>query len=324
MLAVNRFAVREGCEVKNYVRLISPAKINLVLAVGSPREDGFHTVHTIMHSLALHDSLTMRRFEEDDEVLGSDKAGLSIVLKCETSGDIDALEVPAEDNIVYRAVQELAKELGRAENETIHMSLSKVIPAEAGLGGGSSNAAAALLGAALLWGIDPQDERLYKVASRLGADVAFFLKGGCAFLSGKGDVFEQSLKPRKGFIVLVRPAVGVSTAKAYAAFDANPRYPEQGYLDQLASQTDAAEVELWNNLADAACEVAPEVAEVLKWAESHPYAQTALLCGSGSAVGILCDSYEDAYKCSLDAYKRGWWNRVTSFAPVGASVLEVY
>ena len=186
--------------MKNYVRLISPAKINLVLAVGASREDGFHEVHTIMHSLALHDSLTMRRFEEDGEGLGFEHEGLSIVLKCETSGDIDSLEVAPEENIAYRAIKELAQELGRTENETIHISLSKVIPAEAGLGGGSSNAAAALLGAATLWGIDLQDDRLYAVASRLGADVAFFLKGGCAYLSGRGEVFENSLKPRKGLL----------------------------------------------------------------------------------------------------------------------------
>lgn len=310
--------------MKNYVRLISPAKINLVLAVGASREDGFHEVHTIMHSLALHDSLTMRRFEEDSEGLGFEHEGLSIVLKCETSGDIDSLEVAPEENIAYRAIKELAQELGRAENETIHISLSKVIPAEAGLGGGSSNAAAALLGSATLWGIDPQDDRLYAVASRLGADVAFFLKGGCAYLSGRGEVFENSLKPRKGFIALVRPNAGVSTAKAYAAFDANPCYPDSAYLESLSRKTDAAEIELWNNLTDAACEVTPEVAEVLAWAKALPQTEATLLCGSGSTVGVLCGSYQDAYECTLDAFKRGWWNRVSSFAPVGASVLEAY
>lgn len=327
--------------MKNYVRLIAPAKVNLVLAVGRTRDDGFHSVNTIMHSLALHDLLTMRRFEEDDDVLvGSGAAAssvsddadsaendakhLSIVLKCETSGDIDTLNVAPEENIVYRAVEELAKELGRTENETIHILLSKVIPAEAGLGGGSSNAAAALLGAATLWGIDPQDERLYAVASRLGADVTFFLKGGCAYLSGKGEVFEHSLNPRKGFVLLVRPSAGVSTAKAYAAFDANPLYPDDSYVSSLANHDDANNVEFWNNLTDAARQVTPEVAEVLDWAKSLSDEQDVLLCGSGSAVCIVCDSYDEAYKLSLDAFKRGWWNRVTSFAPVGASVLEVY
>lgn len=304
--------------MKNYVKLISPAKVNLVLAVGRKREDGFHCVNTIMHSLALHDSLIMRRFEEDDE------QGLKVILRCETSGDIEPLDVAPQDNIAYRAVEELAKELGRSENETIQLSLSKVIPAQAGLGGGSSNAAAALLGAAALWGIDPDDERLFAVASRLGADVAFFLKGGCTYLSGKGEIFESSLEPRRGFALLVRPSVGVSTAKAYAVFDESPTYPTQDYLDTLAQHTSGAEVELWNNLTDAACQVTPEVKEVMDWARTMPQSKEVLLCGSGSAVCILCDSYQDAYNCSLDAFKRGWWNRITSFSPVGVAIVESY
>ena len=304
--------------MKNYVKLISPAKVNLVLAVGRKREDGFHCVNTIMHSLALHDSLIMRRFEEDDE------QGLKVVLRCETSGDIEPLDVAPQDNIAYRAVEELAKELGRSENETIQLSLSKAIPAQAGLGGGSSNAAAALLGAAALWGIDPDDERLFAVASRLGADVAFFLKGGCTYLSGKGEIFESSLEPRRGFALLVRPPVGVSTAKAYAVFDENPTYPTQDYLDTLAQHASGAEVELWNNLTDAACQVTPEVKEVMDWARTMPQSKEVLLCGSGSAVCILCDSYQDAYNCSLDVFKRGWWNRITSFSPVGVAIVESY
>ena len=122
----------------------------------------------------------------------------------------------------------------------------------------------------------------------------------------------------------MRPNAGVSTAKAYAAFDANPCYPDSAYLESLSRKTDAAEIELWNNLTDAACEVTPEVAEVLAWAKALPQTEATLLCGSGSTVGVLCGSYQDAYECTLDAFKRGWWNRVTSFAPVGASVLEAY
>ena len=114
------------------------------------------------------------------------------------------LLIKAEENIAYKAVVELAKALGRTQDETIEMILNKVIPAEAGLGGGSSNAAAALVGAATLWGVGMEDERVQEVASRLGADVSFFLKGGCARLSGKGDVFEAQLEPRSGFVLLVR------------------------------------------------------------------------------------------------------------------------
>ena len=162
----------EGLPMKNVTKIISPAKVNLVLAVGEKQESGFHEVQTIMHSLALHDTLSMRRF--DDEGSGD---GLQVMLKCESSFTIDPLLIKAEENIAYKAVVELAKALGRTQDETIEMILNKVIPAEAGLGGGSSNAAAALVGAATLWGVGMEDERVQEVASRLGADVSFFLKG---------------------------------------------------------------------------------------------------------------------------------------------------
>lgn len=305
--------------MKNLVKLIAPAKINLVLAVGNKREDGFHEVNTIMHALALHDTLAMRRFEEEPN-----GQGLVIRFRCETSGGIDPLEVPAEENIAYRAVVDLAHELGRSTDETIDMSLSKVIPAQAGLGGGSSNAAAALLGAAMLWGIDPDDERLRVVASRLGADVLFFLHGGCTRLSGKGETFEANLTPRRGFVLLVRPNSGVSTAQAYAAFDEKSEIPTDEYLAKLALYDTADKVPLWNNMTAAACAVAPEVGEVLDWAHGLPGSPAALLCGSGSAVAVLCDGFDDAVAYSVEADKRGWWTRATSFARVGASVVSAY
>ena len=303
--------------MKNVTKIISPAKVNLVLAVGEKQESGFHEVQTIMHSLALHDTLSMRRF--DDEGSGE---GLQVMLKCESSFTIDPLLIKAEDNIAYKAVVELAKALGRTQDETIEMVLNKVIPAEAGLGGGSSNAAAALVGAATLWGVGVEDERVQEVASRLGADVSFFLKGGCARLSGKGDVFEAQLEPRSGFVLLVRPDAGVSTGKAYAAFDEDPVLPGSGYLSSIAALDAAADVSLYNNLEKAACSVTPVVAEVLEWGRAAAGEENVVLCGSGSAVCCIFDSYQAACEASVEARKHEWWTRVTSFSPLGAAIVE--
>ena len=99
--------------MKNVTKIISPAKVNLVLAVGEKQESGFHEVQTIMHSLALHDTLSMRRF--DDEGSGD---GLQVMLKCESSFTIDPLLIKAEENIAYKAVVELATALGRTQDET--------------------------------------------------------------------------------------------------------------------------------------------------------------------------------------------------------------
>lgn len=307
----------EGLPMKNVTKIISPAKVNLVLAVGKKQENGFHEVQTIMHSLALHDTLSMRRF--DDEGSGE---GLQVMLKCESSFTIDPLLIKAEENIAYKAVVELAKALGRTQDETIEMVLNKVIPAEAGLGGGSSNAAAALVGAATLWGIGVEDERVQEVASRLGADVSFFLKGGCARLSGKGDVFEAQLEPRSGFVLLVRPDAGVSTGKAYAAFDNAPVLPGAEYLSSLAGLNAAADVSLYNNLEKAACSVTPVVAEVLEWGRAAAGKENVVLCGSGSAVCCIFDSYQAACEASVEARKHEWWTRVTSFSPLGAAIVE--
>lgn len=307
----------EGLPMKNVTKIISPAKVNLVLAVGEKQESGFHEVQTIMHSLALHDTLSMRRF--DDEGSGE---GLQVMLKCESSFTIDPLLIKAEENIAYKAVVELAKALGRTQDETIEMILNKVIPAEAGLGGGSSNAAAALVGAATLWGVGVEDGRVQEVASRLGADVSFFLKGGCARLSGKGDVFEAQLEPRSGFVLLVRPDAGVSTGKAYAAFDEDPVLPSSEYLSSIAALDAAVDVSLYNNLEKAACSVTPVVAQVLEWGRAAAGEENVVLCGSGSAVCCIFDSYQAACEASVEARKHEWWTRVTSFSPLGAAVVE--
>lgn len=307
----------EGLPMKNVTKIISPAKVNLVLAVGEKQESGFHEVQTIMHSLALHDTLSMRRF--DDEGSGD---GLQVMLKCESSFTIDPLLIKAEENIAYKAVVELAKALGRTQDETIEMILNKVIPAEAGLGGGSSNAAAALVGAATLWGVGVEDERVQEVASRLGADVSFFLKGGCARLSGKGDVFEAQLDPRSGFVLLVRPDAGVSTGKAYAAFDEDPVLPSSEYLSSIAALDAAVDVSLYSNLEKAACSVTPVVAQVLEWGRAAAGEENVVLCGSGSAVCCIFDSYQAACEASVEARKHEWWTRVTSFSPLGAAIVE--
>lgn len=306
----------------NYVRLIAPAKVNLVLAVGEKREDGFHDVTTIMHSLSLHDTLIMRRFEAEDDQ--EREKELSIRLFTESAGDIASLEVAPEDNLVYKAVQALAKTLDRGQGEEIHVKLQKQIPHEAGLGGGSADAAAALVGAASLWDVDASDSRIYDVAASLGSDVSFFLHGGCVLLDGKGERFVSRLKPRKDFILLVRPDAGVSTAAAYKQFDENPVFPDDNYLEKLRTIESAEAVEPWNNLTKASEAIAPELAEVQQWAESHDEIPSALLCGSGSAFCLFCQSHDQAQKLAVEAYSRGWWTRITSFSRVGAAIVEAY
>ena len=305
----------------NYVKLIAPAKINLVLAIGKKLPDGYHEAHTILHALSLHDTLEIRRRELDSE----QGVGLVIAISCETAEGIDDLSISPEENIIYRAALELAKAIGYNKNEQLDITLNKQIPHQAGLGGGSSDAAATLKGLAQLWEIDPQNPVLIDVAARLGADVPFFLYGGCAYLDGKGDQFVHALEPRKGFLVLVRPfGSGVSTKEAYRCFDEAPEYPSPAFIEEVATLTCANDISPWNNLTPASLKIKPELQDVFSLLEGSAHAQSVLLSGSGSAVAALCNDYESACSLSVEAHKAGYYSRVTSFASLGAEVLKKY
>lgn len=327
----------------NYVKLIAPAKVNLVLAVGGKLPDGYHEAHTILHALALHDTIEIRRTALSDETCsidpfsalgqqdnaadasGTSDTPLSIRIVCETTEGIEDLTIPAEDNIVYKAAMRLAERTNRTVREHLDIVLEKRIPHEAGLGGGSSDAAATLKGLALLWDIAPDDPVLIDVAASLGADVPFFLFGGCAYFDGKGDHFIHALEPRKGFLALVRPeGAGVSTKEAYQCFDEDPDFPTPAFLEQITMIGNAAEVAPWNNLTPPAIKLKPELAEVIATLEGLPETEAVVLCGSGSAVAALCPDYESASAVSLAAHKKGWFSRVTSFARIGAEVLKSF
>lgn len=296
------------------VTLMAPAKVNLYLEIGNAREDGYHDVVTVMHSLLLHDTLRMRLEPGQVDV------GLTIELTSRACKGIKPLDVPPESNIVSKAVRKLAVALDRDCDETMVVSIEKRIPAEGGLGGGSSDAAAALIGAARLWGIDSQDSRIEEVARSLGADVAFFLHGGCACLTGVGDVLSHSLVPMSSCVALIKPEQGVSTAQAYRAFDEDPQ-PISGEDQHRAFGAKQAEdVPVLNNMEAASESVLPELREVRMWALEHEDVSQALVSGSGSTVFAICPSFDAASRVVSQAHGRGWWARSTMFSKAGASI----
>lgn len=296
------------------LKVIAPAKVNLHLGVGAAGEDGFHAVETVLQAISLHDVLFMRSEPAEP---GS---GLAINLSCTFHG-VDAASIEPEKNLAYRAVSSLAKAIGHDADETVTMLLEKHIPLQAGLGGGSSDAAAALVGAARMWGVSAEDARLEEVARTLGADVAFFLRGGCGLYDGKGDVFVRSLEPSRSTLVLVKPEAGVSTAEAYRTFDATPDFVEDGEREALGSAAKAEDVALRNNLASAAESLVPELAEVREWMSSQDGVSDVLLSGSGAATFAVCESFERACVIATEARKRGWWSRTTSCSSARAAIV---
>lgn len=312
-VATARAACVKGSPVA--IKVIAPAKVNLHLGVGPAGADGFHEVETVLHALALHDVLYVQR------TAAAPGSGLTVELTCTFHEGLPAVEIAQEDNLAYRAVIALARALGREEDERLVMLLEKRIPVQAGLGGGSSNAAAALVGAATLWGVPVDDPRVEATARTLGADVAFFLQGGCGLYRGKGDEFVRALAPSKRSVVLVKPHAGVSTARAYAAFDANPQYVSAEERAALAGAQGAAHVALRNNLAPAAEALVPELAEVRAWLEAQPGVAAAMLSGSGSATFAVCESLDAAFAVASAATKHGWWARATALSSARAAVV---
>lgn len=314
------------------IKLVAPAKVNLFLGVGKRRADGYHDVVNVMHALALHDNIYMCVTEGDAEdkhaapegrAFAGPKGNIAVSIEMvdktqmlAAPGERAAIEVRAADNLVFKAIDLLARELGIEQAQEISVRVEKHVPMQAGLGGGSSDATAALVGMAHFWGLEDDGKALRAVASKLGADVAFFLDGGCGLFTGVGDVLERSLEPMKDALVLVRPDAGVPTSECYAAFDADPVPAPADLLAQVEDATSASEVPLFNNLAPAACSIVPELAEVAEWLAAS--SSSVLLSGSGSATYAIVDSYSEAARIAGEANARGWWARATSFSSLRA------
>ncbi len=275
----------------------APAKVNLYLAVGDAGPDGYHRVDTIMQAIALSDVLTVRAADE---------------LRVECRPDVG---VPAEENIVHRAACAFAGELGR--DPDVSIEVEKHIPAAAGLGGGSSDAAATLVALSRLWGVDPDDPVVRRVAASLGADVPFFLTGGTALFAGKGDELVRVVPTPVLDIAVVKVSASVSAAAAYRAIDESRSSgtarriapPGQDAMLQACERNDADAVAraLFNDMTDSSVGLAAEIADALAWVRGSDGVLGAEMAGSGSAVFAICDSAETAKKVAGQARERGWW-----------------
>jgi len=125
-------------------------------------------------------------------------------------------------------------------------------------------------------------------------------------------------------VVLVKPEFGIPTAEAYAAFDQMGELPTDADQQLWAQASEAAQIEPYNNLAAASYGVSPELQKVYEWAVARPEQRGVVLCGSGSAFCVFCDSFDEAQSFAVDASLEGWWVRTTSWARIGASVIDSF
>ncbi len=256
--------------------LPSFAKINWTLRILGKREDGFHELCTALQTVSLHDTIHFEPWK-------------TLRLTC------DDRSIPGNDeNIIIRAAQAMQTVFNVKDGASIH--LEKSIPSPGGLGGGSSNAVVAMIGLARLWGIQAKYEDLYSIACMLGSDVPFFLHGGTAIGTARGekiepieDIFEQNL-------VIVTPDVAVPTGEAFANIRApsltntTPNHILRVCRSE-AKSLDPRQSTLTNDFEASVFSSFPEVKRVkVKLLELG--AVNAAMSGSGASIFALFDKTE--------------------------------
>jgi len=268
------------------------AKINLDLRVLGTRPDGYHELRTVFQSLALHDIVECVPREGP------------FAIECETAG------VPLdESNLVWRAAQAIWQSLRRpARVRDVTIRLTKNIPLQAGLGGGSADAAATLIALARLWKVPVRPAQLTDVAATLGADVPFFLSGGTALGLGRGDEVYPLADLARHWVVLLVPGFGVSTADAYSWYD------EERDLSRGGSARDPQYVpgpwpsraaQMINDLEAPIARHHPEI-DQMRTALRRVGALAAAMSGSGSAVFGLFQKRADALSAVERLSGSGW------------------
>jgi 4-diphosphocytidyl-2-C-methyl-D-erythritol kinase len=245
---------------------LAPAKINLWLAIGARRPDGMHEVDTGYQAIDLADRIEISR------------AARGVEVSCSVRGPLAADVPQGEANLAARAVLLLAARTGH--DLRVSIAIEKRIPAGAGLGGASSDAAAVLLALGRRFAVPDPQHTLVDLAAELGADVPFFLAGGTQRARGIGDELVPSQSPVERWGVLVWPGVPVATRAAYEWLDAERGPGEEQALPPFAGAGRGNDFE---PIVTARC---PEAARALEALASGP-ARSVRLSGSGSASFAL-------------------------------------
>jgi 4-diphosphocytidyl-2-C-methyl-D-erythritol kinase len=285
------------------VSVRAPAKINLALAVGAARADGFHELATAYHAVSLY-----------DEIVAAEADELSISVTTSEGEPVDG--VPQDrTNLAIAAAELLAERVGLTANVRLHVT--KAIPVAGGMAGGSADAAATLVACDALWQTGLGRSELLGLAAALGSDVPFSLVGGTALGTGRGEVLTPVLARGTFSWVIAVAAEGLSTPKVYAECDRlrdgvptpEPRVPD-GLMAALRSGDAAAlGAALTNDLEDAAVSLRPELRSTLETGVDAG-ALGGIVSGSGPSVVFLAQGPEHAIDIAVALSATGTYRAV--------------
>jgi 4-diphosphocytidyl-2-C-methyl-D-erythritol kinase len=270
------------------VRLVAwaPAKVNLGLEVLGRRSDGYHALVTILQTVSLADELSVSPSED-------------LTLVC------DDPSLAVTENLVLRAAHLLRASTGTSQGA--HLELHKAIPAGAGLGGGSSDAAAALRLLRRAWDLDLDDRALQRLAGHLGADVAFFLRGGTQLATGRGDELEPLPTPALWIVLIPIEGGADKTSRLYRALRPDD-WSDGSRVTALAARLRSGqgweERGLPNAFERVALATYPVIGEV--WRLIRDAGGEPVLCGAGPSVVSIHRDREQAERIAAFVRSAGW------------------
>jgi 4-diphosphocytidyl-2-C-methyl-D-erythritol kinase len=293
-----------------------PAKVNLQLAVGARRSDGFHDLATVFHAVSLYDEVTASPAGD---------RGLRVSVEGEHAADVPL----GEENLAARAARLLAERAG--VQPAVHLHVRKGIPVSGGMAGGSADAAAALVACDVLWGTGLDRGGLRELAAQLGSDVPFALVGGTAIGLGRGDRLMPALARGHFEWVFAVADGGLSTPAVYAECDRlragrvlpEPRVSENLMAALRAGDPVALGRALRNDLQPAACNLRPQLRMTLEVAQEYR-ALGSIVSGSGPTVALLARDAEHALDLAVALTASGACRTVKrAHGPVhGARVID--
>lgn len=287
--------------VADRVRVRAPGKLNVFFEVGGVQDDGYHDVASAYQAVSLY-----------EEVWASHADDFTVSV----SGSVDATGVPLDDrNLAVRAARLVARTAGYEGG--VHLDIVKGVPVAGGMGGGSADAAAALVACDALWGTDLGGQRLQRLAARLGADVPFAMLGGTAVGTGRGDQLSPALAKGRFDWVVVPSGEGLSTPEVYSHLDrmrgssdirpASSPDVDPAVLQALrAGDAVALAAVLRNDLQTAALSLRPSLRELLELGESIDASLGGIVSGSGPTVAFLADGPEAALELQVTLSAAGF------------------
>jgi 4-diphosphocytidyl-2-C-methyl-D-erythritol kinase len=294
----------------------APAKINLHLGVGAPREDGFHPLATVYHAVGLCDDVT-----------AEESPGWTLSVAVPDWMDEDAVPVTG-DNLVAKAADALARHHGQEPSAAV--SIAKSIPVAGGMAGGSADAAAALVALDRLWDAGTSDDDLLRIAGELGSDVPFALIGGTALGTGRGELVEPVADNGTWWWVVVPDAEGLSTPEVYRRYDElHPDAPAEptgaGDVLEAVESGDPERLAraMHNDLETAAIDLRPGLRKLLELGERNG-ALRGMVSGSGPTCVFLCRDADDARGVAGSLVQAGHETVLVANGPVAGAHVVTY